>query len=281
MEQNNQINLFEQKPIRKIWHNEQWYFSIVDVIEVLTNATQPRTYWAKLKKKIADESQLLTIWQQLKLKSDDGKTYKTDCANTEGVLRIVMAIPSPKAEPFKLWLAQAGREKIEEYENPEIGIDRLKEIYVAKGYSDEWIERRLKSISVRKELTNEWKGRGVQEGQEYSILTSEIAKATFGLKPTEHAKLQGLEKENLRDHMTTLELIFTMLWEETTRRMAVKENAIGFEDNHDVAKKGGNATGAALKKYEKVSGEKVVSSESFKKQIKDAENKQVGEDRVD
>ena len=281
MEQNNQINLFEQKPIRKIWHNEQWYFSIVDVIEVLTNATQPRTYWAKLKKKIADESQLLPIWQQLKLKSDDGKTYKTDCANTEGVLRIVMAIPSPKAEPFKLWLAQAGREKIEEYENPEIGIDRLKEIYVAKGYSDEWIERRLKSISVRKELTNEWKGRGVQEGQEYSILTSEIAKATFGLKPTEHAKLKGLEKENLRDHMTTLELIFTMLGEETTRRMAVKENAIGFEDNHDVAKKGGNATGAALKKYEKVSGEKVVSSESFKKQIKDAENKQVGEDRVD
>jgi DNA-damage-inducible protein D len=272
MEQDSTVSLFEQKHIRRIWHDEQWYFSIVDIIEALTDSPIPRTYWSKLKAKINKESKLNPIWVQLKMLASDGKNYKTDCANTEGVLRIVMSVSSPKAEPFKLWLAQVGRERIEEYENPEIGFERLKEIYAAKGYSEEWIERRLKSISVRKELTDEWKGRGVKQGLEYSILTAEIAKATFGLKPNEHAKLKGLDKENLRDHMTTLELIFTMLGEESTRRMAVKDNSQGFEENYDAALKGGNAAGGALKRYESLSGESVVSSENFLNQIKEAEN---------
>jgi DNA-damage-inducible protein D len=274
MEDNKQVGIFEENYIRREWHDGQWFFSIVDVIDVLTESKSPRIYWGKLKER---EPQLLTICQQLKLTSKDGKKYKTDCANTEGVLRIVMSVPSPKAEPFKLWLAQVGREKLEEYENPEIGFERLKEIYLAKGYSDEWIEGRLKSISVRKELTDEWQGRGVKEGLEYSILTAEIAKATFGLKPSEHAKLKGLEKENLRDHMTTLELIFTMLGEESTRRIAVRDDAQGFNENHEAAQKGGYATGSALERYEKISGESVVSSENFLKQIEDAQGKGRGE----
>jgi DNA-damage-inducible protein D len=274
MEDNKQVGIFEENHIRREWHDGQWFFSIVDVIDVLTESKSPRIYWGKLKER---EPQLLTICQQLKLTSKDGKKYKTDCANTEGVLRIVMSVPSPKAEPFKLWLAQVGREKLEEYENPEIGFERLKEIYLAKGYSDEWIERRLKSISVRKELTDEWQGRGVKEGLEYSILTAEIAKATFGLKPSEHAKLKGLEKENLRDHMTTLELIFTMLGEESTRRIAVRDDAQGFNENHEAAQKGGYATGSALERYETISGEKVVSPENFLKQIEDAQGKGRGE----
>jgi DNA-damage-inducible protein D len=273
MEDNKKVGIFEENNIRREWHDGQWFFSIVDVIDVLTESKSPRIYWGKLKER---EPQLLTICQQLKLTSKDGKKYKTDCANTEGVLRIVMSVPSPKAEPFKLWLAQVGREKLEEYENPEIGFERLKEIYLAKGYSDEWIEGRLKSISVRKELTDEWQGRGVKEGLEYSILTAEIAKATFGLKPSEHAKLKGLEKENLRDHMTTLELIFTMLGEESTRRIAVRDDAQGFNENHEAAQKGGYATGSALERYEKISGESVVSSENFLKQIEDAQGRGEG-----
>jgi DNA-damage-inducible protein D len=270
MEGNNKVGIFEENYIRREWYDEQWFFSVVDVINVLTDSKSPRIYWGKLKER---EPQLLTICQQLKLVSNDGKRYKTDCANTEGVLRIVMSVPSPKAEPFKLWLAQVGREKLEEYDNPEIGFERLKEIYLAKGYSDEWIESRLKSISVRKELTDEWQGRGVKEGLEYAILTAEIAKATFGLKPSEHAKLKGLEKENLRDHMTTLELIFTMLGEESTRRVAVRDDAQGFNENHEAAQKGGYAAGSALEIYETRSGEKVVSSENFLKQIEAAQEK--------
>lgn len=270
MEDNKKVSIFGENQIRREWHEGQWFFSIVDVIDVLTESKSPRIYWGKLKER---EPQLLTICQQLKLASKDGKKYQTDCANTEGVFRIVMSVPSPKAEPFKLWLAQVGREKLEEYENPEIGFERLKEMYLAKGYSDEWIERRLKSIGVRKELTDEWQGRGVKEGLEYSILTAEIAKATFGLKPSEHAKLKGLEKENLRDHMTTLELIFTMLGEESTRRIAVRDDAQGFNENHEAAQKGGYATGSALERYETISGEKVVSSENFLQQIENAERK--------
>jgi DNA-damage-inducible protein D len=270
MEDNKKVSIFGENHIRREWHEGQWFFSIVDVIDVLTESKSPRIYWGKLKER---EPQLLTICQQLKLASKDGKKYQTDCANTEGVFRIVMSVPSPKAEPFKLWLAQVGREKLEEYENPEIGFERLKELYLAKGYSDEWIERRLKSIGVRKELTDEWQGRGVKEGLEYSILTAEIAKATFGLKPSEHAKLKGLEKENLRDHMTTLELIFTMLGEESTRRIAVRDDAQGFNENHEAAQKGGYATGSALERYETISGEKVVSPDNFLKQIENAERK--------
>jgi DNA-damage-inducible protein D len=271
----NKILPFENKRVRSVWHNNEWFFSIVDIIEVLTDATQPRTYWAKLKKKITDESQLLPIWQQLKLMSDDGKKYKTDCANTEGVLRIVMSVPSPKAEPFKLWLAKVGQERLEEMEDPEIGFEktfeRLEDLYRAKGYSDEWIERRMRGIEARKRLTDEWKTRDIKEGQEYSILTAEIAKGTFGLTPKKHKELKGLDKQNLRDHMTPLELIFTALGEEVTRRLTVENDAQGFNENKDQAQKGGKMAGDARKRIEK-QGMKVISSENFLN-LKEGDNK--------
>ncbi len=257
------IILFQEKQVRREWHLDDWYFSIVDVIEVLTDATQPRTYWAKLKKKIKEESELLPNWQQLKMKSADGKFYKTDVANTEGLLRIIMSIPSPKAEPFKLWLAQIGKERMDEIENPELAFERAAEIYRAKGYTEEWIERRKQSINARKRLTDEWKSRGVQEGQEYAILTAEIAKATFGLTPSEHGKLKGLEKQNLRDHMTPLELIFTALGEESTRILAMQEDAKGFGENRETAEKGGRVAGKARRNAEKDLNIKVVSPENY------------------
>ena len=218
----NQFPVFDNKPIRRIEHEGDIYFSVIDIIGVLTDSIVPRNYWATLKKR---EPQLLTVCQQLKIASTDGKQRATDCANTEGVFRILMSVPSPKAEPFKLWLAQVGRQTLVETENPEVGIDRLTALYRAKGYNNEWIERRLKSIDVRKELTDEWKQRDVKEGQEFSILTATIAKGTFGLNPSEHSKLKGLEKENLRDHMSELELIFTMLSESATRSIAIRDDA--------------------------------------------------------
>ena len=273
MEQNNKIVLFQEKQIRRVWYNEQWYFSIVDTIEVLTDSPIPRTYWSKLKAKISKESELNPIWVQLKMLSSDGKNYKTDCTNTEGMLRIIMSVSSPKAEPFKLWLAQVGRERIEEIEYPELGIERIKELYKAKGYSDAWIDTRIKTIETRKELTDEWKNRDVKEGQEYSILTAEIAKATFGLTPAEHKKFKGLENQNLRDHMTRLELIFTMLGEESTRQIAIEDDSKGFNENREAAQKGGHATGKAKRMYEKTRGVTVLSSENYLKQIEESQKK--------
>jgi DNA-damage-inducible protein D len=229
-------------------------------IVVLTDSTAPSKYWSALKKR---EPQLSTICRRLKLLSVDNKKYLTDCINREGVLRLIQSVPSEKAEPFKQWLAQIGIERIDETENPELAIDRLKEIYQAKGYSDEWIERRLKSISIRKELTDEWKKRGVKEGQEYAILTAEIAQATFGVIPSEHAKIKGLTKENLRDHMTNFELIFTMLGEDATRQFAEIDDAQGFNENHDAAQTGGKAAGRALKAFEEDKKIKVVSASNF------------------
>ena len=273
MEQNNKIILFQEKQIRRVWHAEQWWFSIIDVIEVLTGTNRSRKYWNDLKKKLFIEGyfQLSENIGQLKMMSPDGKNYKTDAANTRTILRLIMSIPSPKAEPFKQWLSQVGQERLEEIENPELGIERVKELYKAKGYSNEWISTRLKSIDIRKELTDEWKGRGVKEGQEYSILTAEIAKATFGLTPSEHKDLKGLDRQNLRDHMTNLELIFTMLGEESTRQIAVEEEAMGFEENLDVAFKGGKAAGVARNQYEKNRNVKVVSANNFLKQIEDTQ----------
>ncbi len=258
--ENNTIISFSESKIRKVWHHEQWYFSVIDIIEVLTDSPKPSTYWGMLKKR---EPQLFTICEKVKMKGHDGKNYPSDCANTEGILRIVMSVPSPKAEPLKLWLAQVGTQAIEDAENPEIGFERLKELYKAKGYTNEWIERRLKSISIRKELTDEWKKRGVKEGQEYSILTAEIAQATFGLKPSEHAKFKGLEKENLRDHMTNFELIFTMLGEDATRQIAEIDDAQGFNENHDAAQTAGKAAGRALKAFEEEKKLKVLSPTNF------------------
>jgi DNA-damage-inducible protein D len=274
MEQNNKIVLFQEKQIRRVWHQEEWWFSVIDVVGILSESSIPSRYWNDLKRRVSKESGNNDVYAKcvkLKLVAEDGKNYPSECANTENLLRIVMSIPSPKAEPFKLWLAQVGAERIEEIENPELGIERVKELYKAKGYSNEWISTRLKSIDIRKELTDEWKGRGVKEGQEYAILTAEIAKATFGVTPSEHKDLKGLDRQNLRDHMTNLELIFTMLGEESTRQIAVEEDALGFEDNFDVAQKGGKAAGVARKQYEKNRNVKVVSSSNFIKQIEDTQ----------
>jgi DNA-damage-inducible protein D len=275
MEQNNKIALFQEKQIRRVWHKEEWWFSIIDVIEVLTENTRPRKYWNDLKKKLLTEgyAELSENIGQLKMPSADGKNYKTDVANTRTMLRLIMSIPSPKAEPFKQWLAQVGQERIEEIENPEIGFERLKELYKSKGYSDLWIDARIKSIETRKGLTDEWKNREVKEGQEYAILTAEIAKATFGLTPSEHKTLKNLDKQNLRDHMTRLELIFTMLGEESTRQIAVENNSKGFNENREAAIKGGRATGNARITYEKSRNVKVVSSENFINQVEDIEKR--------
>ena len=274
MEENNKIVIFQENDIRRVWYNEEWYFSIVDVIEVLTNSPNPRTYWSKLKAKILGESQLNPNWVQLKMLSSDGKNYKTDATNTEGMLRIVQSISSPKAEPFKQWLAKVGFERIQEIENPELGIERTRSYYKAKGYDDAWIEMRIKSTEVRGQLTDEWKGRGVKEGTEYSILTAEISKATFGMTPSEYKEHKELSKENLRDHMTNLELIFTMLGEEATKTQAINMDAKGFTENKKAAIDAGTSTGKALDTFEKELGVKVITSNNFKAQIEEAKKKQ-------
>ncbi|MBL7816574.1 MAG: Bro-N domain-containing protein [Saprospiraceae bacterium] len=258
--ENNKIILFQEKEIRRVWHAEEWYFSVIDVIEALTDSVNPRKYWSVLKNR---EPQLATICSQLKITASDGKKYKSDAANTEGVFRLIMSVPSPKAEPFKQWLAQIGKERLDEMADPELAAQRSIDYYRAKGYSDEWIERRQQSIEARKRLTTEWQKRGVKEGQEYAILTAEIAKATFGLTPSQHAQLKSLEKENLRDHMTPLELIFTALGEEATRLNAISLDAQGFTENHEAALKGGNAAGEARKRFESVQNTQVVSPENY------------------
>ena len=254
---------FEGTNIRKIWHEEQWYFSIVDVVELLSETPKPTAYWNKVQKSIAKESQFYPFWIKLKMKGIDGKNYSTDCTNTEGVFRILMSVPSPKAEPLKLWLANLGKQAIDEAENPELLTERQAEIYKAKGYPEEWIKRRVQSIETRKALTDEWKNRGVKEGQEYAILTATIAKGTFGLTPSEHSGIKGLEKQNLRDHMTPLELVFTALSEEITRSLSVRDDAQGFNENYDTAHKGGNEAGKARLNLEKNTRLKVISSENF------------------
>ncbi len=265
--ENLHLTPFEGTNIRKLWHNEAWYFSIIDVIQVLTETDRARKYWSDLKKKLAEEGFDETSEKigQLKMLAADGKSRLTDCANTEGVLRIVMSVPSPKAEPLKLWLAQMGKQAIDETENPELGFERMVATYKAKGYTDEWIKTRLQGIETRKLLTDEWQQRGVKKGQEYSILTATIAKGTFGLIPSEHKKLKGLEKPNqeLRDHMTPLELIFSALGEELTRKETMKEDAQGFDENKTAAHKGGNLAGKARLLIEEEQGEKVVSKENF------------------
>ena len=254
---------FEGKPIRKIWHNEEWYFSIIDVIDILTDSPQPSSYWNKVKKSILKENQSLRFWQRLKLMSNDSKSYLTDCTNAKGILRIIMSVPSFKAEPLKLWLAEVGIERIEETENPELSYERMTEMYRAQGRTELWITERLQSIATRNELTDEWKARGIKEGQEYGILTATIAKGTFGVTPSEHKELKSLDKQNLRDHMTRFELILTSLSEEVTRTIAVDKNAHGFNENHEAAMKGGQAGRKALLNVEEATGRKVLSSSNF------------------
>ena len=272
--ENSSLIPFEGKVIRKAWHDEQWYFNISDIVAVLTESKDAKAYWRKLKQRLIAEggNEVVTNCHALKFKAPDGKNYKSDATNTEGILRIVMSVPSPKAEPLKLWIASVGKERLDEIENPEIAIERAKEIYKAKGYPDDWIENRLKSIDIRKQLTNEWKNRGVKEGQEYSILTAVISKATFGITPSEHAQHKGLEKQNLRDHMTNLELVFSMLGEEITRSIAVQEDAHGFNENHETAQKGGRLAGEARENVERQTNVKVVSPQNFLKEIGEGEN---------
>jgi DNA-damage-inducible protein D len=263
MENSNNLTPFEGEKIRKLWHDEQWYFSVVDIIHVLTDSPIPKTYWSKLKTKIKGESETYPNTVQLKMKADDGKQRFTDCANTEGVFRILMSVPSPKAEPFRLWLASVGKQALDEAENPELLTERQAELYRAKGYSEEWIGRRVQTIETRKALTDEWKERGVKENQEYSILTATIAKGTFGLTPSEHKEIKGLERQNLRDHMTPLELIFTALGEEATRITVIENDAQGFSENHDAAAEGGRLAGNARRNFEADRGKPVISPQNY------------------
>lgn len=262
------IAVFQEIAIRRAWHNNEWWFSVVDVCGVLSGSTDPGAYWRKLKQRLRAESgQPVTFCHGLKLEAPDGKQRATDCANTESLLRIVQSIPSPKAEPFKRWLAQVGYERIKEIENPELASARARSLYEAKGYPKAWIEKRLRSIAIRGELTDEWKQRGVEEGREYAILTAEIARATFGLMPGAHKNLKGLSDrksgENLRDHMTDLELIFSMLGEASTTEIARRRDAQGFPENRESARAGGTIAGDARKALEAKSGKPVVSTENY------------------
>ena len=264
----NHLIVFQETAIRRTWHNEEWWFSVADVCVVLTDSPDAGAYWRKLKQRLVTEgSEVVTFCHGLKLEAPDGKQRVTDCANAEGLFRIIQSIPSPKAEPFKRWLAQVGYERVKEIENPELASASARELYQAKGYPQAWIEKRLRSISIRGELTDEWKVRGVQEGKEYSILTAEIARATFGVTPDAHIRLKGLDKiktgNNLRDHMTDLELIFTMLGEAGTTEIARRKDAQGFVDNRMAAKEGGTIAGDARKALEAKSGKPVVSKENF------------------
>ncbi|HIH25822.1 MAG TPA: Bro-N domain-containing protein [Nanoarchaeota archaeon] len=259
----NALVVFQDKKIRRVFHNNEWYFSVVDVIEALTDSPAPRQYWGKIKDREFIALELSPIWLQLKLLSSDGKNYDTDCSNTKDMFRIIQSIPSKKAEPFKLWLAQVGYERVQEIENPELSQQRMKELYKAKGYSDDWIEKRVRGIAVRQELTDEWKKRDVKEDIEYAILTNEISKATFGKTVEEYKEFKKLKKENLRDHMNDLELIFTMLGEASTTRIARNKNAQGFFENKKSAQKGGKIAGDARKKLEIESGEKIVTKENY------------------
>ncbi len=259
------IALFKGKEIRKTLYQNEWWFSVVDVIEALTDSINPRDYWFKMKIRVGEEGgfQLSTICRQLKLESSDGKKYETDCADTEGVFRIIQSIPSPKAEPFKRWLAKVGYERIQEIENPELATKRTRVLYKLKGYSDDWIEKRMRGIAIREELTDEWKNRGAKETQDYEILTAEISKATFGVTPSEYKKLKGLKRENLRDHMDDFELIFTMLGERSTTEIHRTEDSKGLPKLKKDADRGGKIAGVARKQLEKELGRTVIAKTNY------------------
>ncbi|MGA1819973.1 MAG: Bro-N domain-containing protein [Thermoplasmatota archaeon] len=255
---------FQGKTVRRRWFEGQWYFSVIDIIAVLSESENPRSYWKVLKHRLKKEgSEVVTKCNQLKLPSSDGKSYKTDCANTETVFRLIQSIPSKKAEPFKRWLAKVGYERIQEIDDPELAMKRMKAIYRSKGYSEEWIEKRSRGIAIRNELTEEWEKRGVSKEREYSILTAEISDATFGMTPAEYRKFKDLDKENLRDHMNDLELIFTMLGEASTTEIARNRDAQGFDENKTSARKGGTIAGNARKDLEIETGRPVSSKENF------------------
>ncbi len=259
------IALFRGKKIRKTLFQNEWWFSVVDVVEALTESVNPRDYWFQMKKRVKEEDgfEPSTICRQLKLPAEDGKLRETDCADTEGVFRIIQSIPSPKAEPFKRWLAKVGYERVQEIENPELASKRTRMMYKAKGYPDDWIEKRMRGITIREELTGEWRKRGADEKRDYEILTSEISKATFGVTPNEYKKLKGLKREILRDHMDDFELIFTMLGERSTTEIHRTENSKGVQKLKKDATRGGKIAGIARKELEKEIGRPVVSKENY------------------
>ncbi|RJQ38142.1 MAG: phage antirepressor protein [Nitrospiraceae bacterium] len=261
------IAIFRGKKIRKIIHNNEWWFSIVDVCAVLTESSDAGAYWRKLKQRLKEEgSEVVTFCHGLKLTAPDRKLRETDCANTEGIFRIIQSIPSPKAEPFKRWLAKVGYERVQEIEDPELATKRTRMLYKLKGYSDDWIEKRMRGIAIREELTDEWKGRGAKEEKDYEILTAEISKATFGVTPGEYKDLKGLKRENLRDHMDDFELIFNMLGERSTTEIHRNENSQGMNKLKSDAKAGGDIAGNARKQLEKRLGRSVVTKNNFLKQ---------------
>jgi DNA-damage-inducible protein D len=259
------IIVFGAKQIRRAWHENQWYFSVVDIVGALTDSPNPRDYWYRMKQREKESSgtELSTLCRQLKLTSADGKSYMTEVINTENAFRVIQSIPSAKAEPFKRWLAEVGYQRVQEIENPELAQQRMRELYKAKGYPDDWIEKRVRGIAVRDELTGEWKKRGVNENIEFAILTAEISKATFGLTPSEYKQLKGLKRENLRDHMTDLELIFTMLGEAATTEIARNKDAQGFVANKTAAREGGEVAGNARRQLESKSGRRVITRQNY------------------
>lgn len=257
--------VFGGKQIRRVFHAGEWYFSVVDIIAALTDSPNPRDYWYRMKRREKESAnvQLSTFCRQLKLTSSDGKAYGTDAVTTENAFRIIQSVPSPKAEPFKRWLAKVGYERVQEIEDPELGAQRAREIYKAKGYPDDWVEKRMRAIAIREELTDEWHERGVQERKDYAILTAEISKATFGVTPSEYKQLKGLRRENLRDHMSDLELIFSMLGEAATTEITRNRDARGFDQSRHAARQGGAVAGTARKELEAKSGRKVVTHENY------------------
>lgn len=270
------IKLFESKQIRSTWieSEQKWYFSVQDVVQVLTDSADVKQY---IKKMLSRDEQLQSNWGTIctlvEMTAADGKKRKIQASDTKGLLRIIQSIPSPKAEPFKLWLAQVGSDRLDEIENPELATQRTRELYKLKGYPDDWIEKRMRSIAIREELTDEWKNRGVKEQIEYAILTAEISKATFGLTPSEYKKVKGLKSQNLRDHMTDLELIFSMLGEASTTAIVKTQNPKGFVENKKAAKQGGAVAGNARKELESKTGQKVVSNQNY---LPEKEQKQIG-----
>ncbi|MBT3169500.1 MAG: Bro-N domain-containing protein [Candidatus Cloacimonetes bacterium] len=261
---NNKLAIFQQKEIRRIIYNNEWWFSVVDVCNVLAESVDAGAYWRKLKQRLkAEGNEVVTICHGLKLQATDGKMRKTDCANTEGIFRLIQSIPSPKAEPFKRWLAKVGYERVQEIENPELATKRTRTLYKLKGYSKDWIEKRMRGIAIREELTDEWQKRGAKEQKEYAILTAEISKATFGMTPSEYKKLKNLDRENLRDHMTDLELIFSMLGERATTEITQTNDSQGFNKLKKDAKEGGKIAGDAKKALEKKTNKKISTKENY------------------
>ncbi|MGR3309912.1 MAG: BRO-N domain-containing protein [Candidatus Brocadiales bacterium] len=274
IEQTTRLAVFKGKQIRKTIHNDEWWFSVADIIEALTATNNPRRYWSDLKRKLKKEGydQLYEKIVRLKLTASDGKMRDTDCSNTETMFRLIQSIPSPKAEPFKRWLARVGYERVKEIEDPELATKRTRALYKAKGYSNAWIEKRMRSIAIRDELTDEWQKRGVKEQKDYAILTAEISKATFDMTPLEYKKYKALKRENLRDHMNDLELIFSMLGEASTTEIARNKNAQGFRENKEAAQKGGDVAGGARRDLEEKSGQKVANRKNY---LKSPQNKKL------